>query len=73
MKLTLNEAKEMIKMHDAKGITPKKLQEGFLVELEHNKGKFNVTKNNKHIISMIALAHLTEHKDYYKILKKAGL
>ena len=43
----------------------KKVKEGMKVEMEHT--------NNKYIAERIAKQHLCENKNYYKLLKKAGL
>ena len=53
----------------------KTLVAGFAVELEHGKkaGKYNITNNSPTKTLKIAMAHLTERKDYYKILKKTNL
>jgi hypothetical protein len=49
---------------------------GFNVELtEHGKkaGKYNVTNSSPTKTLKIAMGHLTENKNYYKLLKKAKL
>jgi hypothetical protein len=53
----------------------KTLIAGFSTEKEHGKkaGKYNVTNDNAVMTLKIAMAHLTENPNYYKILKKAKL
>lgn len=53
--------------------TPKDLQIGMDVELEHGlrgplSGAFNVTNDDPTMTAKIALAHLAERGDYYKLL-----
>lgn len=48
--------------------------EGYLVELEHGskapKPQLNITKDNPILIAKIALTHLEESKNYYKLLRE---
>jgi hypothetical protein len=53
----------------------KTLVAGFRIEKEHGTkaGKYNVTNDNPTMTLKIAMAHLTENPNYYKILKKNKL
>ena len=57
-------------------VSPKTLQKGMIVELEHGlkrgvvPSKTNLTDDNLYSTAMIALAHLAEFPDYYERLEK---
>lgn len=72
--VTLEEAEQMVKKLNLnpRVVSPKYLQKGMQVELEHgtiNK-KTNVTKNDLTKTAKIALAHIVEFPDYYIRLEK---
>jgi hypothetical protein len=53
----------------------KTLLSGYKIELEHGTkaGKYNTTNNSPTKTLKTVMAHLTEHTDYYKILKKVKI
>ncbi|MBI5203320.1 MAG: hypothetical protein HZA11_00210 [Nitrospirae bacterium] len=76
-KVTLNEAKRILREIDARGmkIEPEQFRAGLDVELEHGimYKEANVTNNHPVITGMIVLAHMIESLDYYRRLEVAEL
>ncbi|MDO9287864.1 MAG: DUF5661 family protein [Thermodesulfovibrionales bacterium] len=76
-KVTLNEAKRILREIDARGmkIEPEQFRAGLEVELEHGTmyKEANVTNNHPVITGMIVLAHMKESLDYYRRLEVAEL
>ena len=60
---------------DQVSFKPEDLKEGMLVEYEHGSKDpmTNITNNDPIMTAKIALAHLNEHSDYYKILNSVKL
>lgn len=54
---------------DSKDFEPHQLRDGMNVELEHS----DITNGDPILTAKIAMAHLRENKEYYKILKMVGL
>lgn len=59
-------AQMILDMLGTKGISAKALFEGMMVEQEHG----DLTGGDPVITAMIALSHLKEKRNYYKLLKK---
>lgn len=76
-KVTLNEAKRILREIDSRGlkIEPEQFRAGLDVELEHGTmyKEANVTNNHPVITGMIVLAHMIESLDYYRRLEVAEL
>jgi len=76
-KITLNEAKRILREIDARGmkIEPEQFRAGLDVELEHGTmyKEANVTNNHPVITGKIVLAHMIESLDYYRRLEVAEL
>ena len=76
-KVTLKEAKRILREIDARGmkIEPEQFRAGLDVELEHGTmyKEANVTNNHPVITGMIVLAHMIESLDYYRRLEVAEL
>jgi len=76
-KVTLNEAKRILREIDSRGmkIEPEQFRAGLDVELEHGTmyKEANVTNNHPVITGKIVLAHMIESLDYYRRLEVAEL
>ncbi|KAF0146106.1 MAG: hypothetical protein FD156_474 [Nitrospirae bacterium] len=76
-KVTLKEAKRILREIDARGmkIEPEQFRAGLDVELEHGTmyKEANVTNNHPVITGKIVLAHMIESLDYYRRLEVAEL
>lgn len=76
-KVTLNEAKRILREIDSRGmkIEPEQFKAGLEVELEHGTmyKEANVTNNHPVITGKIVLAHMIESLDYYRRLEVAEL
>ena len=71
MKFTNEIAKQCLKLLNIKNtkFTISELKKGMNVELEH----FDITNGDPILTCKIALAHLNENPNYYKLLSKLGL
>ena len=72
---TLESASRLIKKFKLNPdvVSSEMLRAGMAVEMEHQKGWFNVVKGDQTALAKIALAHIDEYNDYYARLSKMEL